>query len=315
MEYPISAQRARPQSFSRRLQKDLKKNKELYLLILPVILFYVVFKYGPIFGLSIAFENFTPVQGFFGNDFVGLKYFKEFFTDYYFARLIKNTIVISFSTLIFGFPAPIILALMLNNVSNRLFSRAVQSISYMPHFISTVVICGMIVQLTTKEGAITTFLAMFGFPKVTILNQASMFVPVYIISGIWQSIGWGSIIYLAALTNVDQELYDAADVDGAGKFAKMFHVTLPSILPTIVIMFILQVGKMFSIGYEKIILLYNPLTYSTADVITTYVYRKGLLEGNWSYSTAIGMFDSVINLLLVIGTNKLSKKISGMGLW
>lgn len=315
MEYPISAQRARPQSFSRRLQKDLKKNKELYLLILPVILFYVVFKYGPIFGLSIAFENFTPVQGFFGNDFVGLKYFKEFFTDYYFARLIKNTIVISFSTLIFGFPAPIILALMLNNVSNRLFSRAVQSISYMPHFISTVVICGMIVQLTTKEGAITTFLAMFGFPKVTMLNQASMFVPVYIISGIWQSIGWGSIIYLAALTNVDQELYDAADVDGAGKFAKMFHVTLPSILPTIVIMFILQVGKMFSIGYEKIILLYNPLTYSTADVITTYVYRKGLLEGNWSYSTAIGMFDSVINLLLVIGTNKLSKKISGMGLW
>lgn len=303
------------QAFLSRLARDFQKNRELYLLILPVLAFYLVFNYGPLFGLSIAFENYTPAQGFFGNTFVGFKYFKEFFTDYYFLRILKNTIVISITTLVFSFPAPIVLALMINEITHRWFSRTVQSITYMPHFISTVVICGMVVQLTTKTGALTTFLGMFGFPQVTMLNRPNMFVPIYILTGIWQNIGWGSIIYLAALTSIDPELYNAAKVDGAGKISQLINVTLPCLMPTIIIMFILEVGKLFSIGYEKIILLYNPLTYSTADVITTYVYRKGLLEGNWSYSTAIGLFNSVVNFSLVFVTNKMTKKISGTSLW
>jgi putative aldouronate transport system permease protein len=302
-------------TFRTRVKKDFKKNKGLYLLILPVIVFYIIFCYGPMMGLSIAFEDYNPAQGLFGGAFVGFKYFKEFFNDYYFLRIIKNTVVISLSTLVFSFPAPIILALMVNEVVNRHFSRAVQTITYMPHFISTVVICGMVLQLTNKTGALTSFLHMFGVPAVTMLNQPNMFVPIYVITGIWQSVGWGSIIYLAALTNIDQELYNAAKVDGAGKFKQLTNVTLPCLMPTIVIMLILDVGKIFSIGYEKIILLYNPLTYETADVITTFVYRKGILEANWSYSTAIGLFNSVVSFALVFITNKLSKKYSGSSLW
>ena len=298
-----------------RLDKDFTRNKELYLLITPVLLDYAIFQYCPRIGLSIAFKNYTPARGFLSSSWVGLKHFKAFFKDYYFSRIFLNTVRISVTTLVVSFPMPIILALLINELRSKTYSRWVQTITYLPHFISVVVICGMIVQLTSSSGAITAFLGHFGFPQSTMLNNPKYFLTIYISSGIWQLIGWNSIIYLSALTAIDAELYEAARIDGAGKIRQLLNITIPCLAPTIIIMLILQVGKMFNIGYEKIILLYNPLTYEVSDVISTYVYRKGLLEFNWSYSAAVGMFNSVISFALVYVTNRLSKKISGNSLW
>lgn len=210
---------------------------------------------------------------------------------------------------------PIILALLINELRGKLYSRMVQTITYIPHFISIVVVVSIMMDLTCKDGAINQFLSLFDFKPVTMLNDKRYFLPLYVISNIWQNIGWNSIIYLSALTAIDSELYEAAKIDGAGKLRQLLAITLPCLLPTIIIMLILQVGKMFNVGYEKIILMYNPLTYEVADVISTYVYRKGLLEMSWSYSAAVGMFNSVISFLLVWFTNRLSKKVSGNSLW
>ena len=283
-------------------------------MILPVLAFYIIFQYGPMFGLSIAFMDYTPGKGFFESPWVGLKHFDAFFHDFYFGRVLKNTVVIAVVGLIFSFPSQILLALMINKLKNKTFSRIVQSITYMPHFISIVVICSMIIMLTSRDGAITAFLSLFGFEKQTMLNRPDLFLPIYIISNIWQNVGWGSIIFLSALTGIDPGLYEAAKIDGAGRFRQLISVTLPGILPTIIIMFILEVGKMFNVGHEKILLLYNPITYETADVISTYVYRKGLLEANWSFSTAVGMFNSVVSFCLVYFTNRFSRR-SGTSLW
>lgn len=283
-------------------------------MILPVLAFYIIFQYGPMFGLSIAFMDYTPGKGFFESPWVGLKHFDAFFHDFYFGRVLKNTIIIAVVGLIFSFPSQILLALMINELKNKTFSRIVQSITYMPHFISIVVICSMIIMLTSRDGAITAFLSLFGFEKQTMLNRPDLFLPIYIISNIWQNVGWGSIIFLSALTGIDPGLYEAAKIDGAGRFRQLISVTLPGILPTIIIMFILEVGKMFNVGHEKILLLYNPITYETADVISTYVYRKGLLEANWSFSTAVGMFNSVVSFCLVYFTNRFSRR-SGTSLW
>ncbi len=301
--------------FSERLKKDFIKNKELYLMSIPVLAFYLIFKYGPMFGLTIAFKDYTPGKGFLGSKWVGLKHFTAFFNDYYFTRVLRNTIIISLSNLIFSFPVPIILALLINELRNEKFSRIVQTVTYMPHFISVVVICSMVVQLTVKDGAINQFLSLFGFEPVTMLNQPKLFVPIYVITGIWQNMGWNSIIYLSALTSIDPELYTAAKIDGAGRFKQLIYITLPGLAGTIIIMLILQMGKMFNVGHEKIILLYNELTYETAEVISTYVYRKGLLQFNWSYSAAVGLFNSVVNFVLVYTTNRISKSVSETSLW
>lgn len=306
--------RAKP-SWGTALRKDFIKNRGLYLLFLPVLVYYLIFQYGPMFGIVIAFKNYTPSRGFIDSPWVGFKHFGDFIRDYYFLRVLRNTIRISLSSLVFGFPLPIILALLINALKNKHYARLVQTITYLPHFISIVVIAGIIVQLTSRTGSLTQFLSIFGFPRVTMLNEPGMFVPLYVISGIWQGAGWSSIIYLSALTAIDSELYEAAMIDGAGKFRQLISITLPGISETIVIMLILQIGRMFSVGSEKILLLYNPLTYETADVISTYVYRKGLLEFSWSYSAAVGMFNSVINFTLVVFANKLSHKIRGTGLW
>ncbi len=300
---------------TQKIKNDFVKNKSLYLLFLPVLLYYLIFQYGPMFGLTIAFKNYTPRRGFWGSDWVGLKHFYNFFTDYYFKRVLFNTIKISLTTLLFSFPMPIILALLLNDLKGNRFKKIVQTVTYMPHFISVVVICGIIVQLTSSTGAITQLLSVFGLPRTTLLNHSRYFVPIYVISGIWQTIGWNSIIYLSALSAIDAQLYEAARIDGAGKCRLLWNITLPGIVPTIVIMLIMQVGKMFNIGYEKIMLLYNPMTYDVADVISTYVYRKGLLEFNWSYSAAVGLFNSIVSFALVYFTNKFSKKLSGTSLW
>ncbi len=226
-----------------------------------------------------------------------------------------NTIRISVTNLIFTFPCPIILAIFISELRSRKYSKVVQTITYIPHFISIVVVTSIMMDLTARDGAITMFLAKFGFKPVTMLNEPKYFLPLYIISNIWQNIGWNSIVYLAALLGIDAQLYEAARIDGAGKLRQLWSITLPCLLPTIVIMLILQVGKMFNVGYEKIILMYNPMTYEVADVINSYVYREGLLNLNYSYAAAVGMFNSIVSFILVWGTNKISNKLTGSGLW
>ena len=301
--------------FGNRLLTDLKRNRELYLIVLPVIVFYILFHYTPMYGAIIAFKQFNPARGILHSPWIGFKNFIDFFSTYYFWRLIRNTVTISITSLAVGFPAPIILALLINELRSRVFSRTVQTITYMPHFISMVVLCGMIVNFTRDSGAITTFLHYFGFPKETMLNKPPLFVPLYVLSGLWQEVGWGSIIYLAALTGIDQELYEAAKIDGAGRWKQARHITIPCLIPTIIILFILRMGNMLNVGFEKIILLYNPTIYETSDVISSFVYRKGLQEFNWSYSAAVGLLNSIINFTLVITSNRISKKLSETSLW
>lgn len=295
--------------------KDFKKNKMIYLLAIPVLAYYIIFHYGPMYGVIIAFKNFTPARGILGSPWVGLQWFKDFFSSYYFGRLLRNTLLINIYSLIFSFPAPIILALLLNELRSQKFKKAVQTISYLPHFISLVVICGMIVNFTARDGIINDIIAFFGGERTTMLLRPELFRSIYVISGIWQSVGWSSIIFLAALSGIDVELYQAAVIDGANRWHQVWHVTLPGILPTIVILLIMRIGSLMSVGYEKIILLYNSSIYETADVISTFVYRKGLLEANYSYSSAVGLFNSVINFLLLIIANWVSRKVNETSLW
>ena len=297
------------------IRRDFKKNKYVYLMILPVIAFFIIFSYWPMYGVIIAFKDYSPGKGIWGSNWVGLKNFKDFFSSYYVGRLIRNTILINIYDLIWGFPAPIILALLINEVNNKLFKRTIQTISYLPHFISLVVVCGIIIDFTASDGLITTILSYFGIKPTNLLMRPELFRTIYISSGIWQGVGWGSIIYLAALSGIDPNLYEAATIDGAGRWKQALHVTLPGIAPTIIILFILRLGSMMSVGYEKIILLYNSTTYETADVISSFVYRKGLQESNYSYSTAVGLFNSIINFMLIIIANTISRKVSETSLW
>jgi putative aldouronate transport system permease protein len=250
-----------------------------------------------------------------GSPWVGFKYFIEFFNSYYFWRLLRNTFLLSFYSLICGFPAPIFLALLLNEARSIAFRRTVQSLTYIPHFISLVVICGLIIEFTQLAGVINDIVAFFGGTRVNLLAEPAYFRSLYIISGIWQEVGWGTIIYLAALSATDPRLYEAARIDGANRLQRLWHITLPSILPTIVILWILRMGTLLTVGYEKIILLYNPNIYETADVITTFVYRKGLLDFSWSYATAVGLFNSVINLILLLSANAISRRVNETSLW
>ncbi len=293
----------------------MKKYRQIYLILLPTILYYIVYRYIPMFGNIIAFQHYSITKGFLASPFIGLQNFRDFLGNYKFWELLRNTLSINVYDLIFGFPAPIILALLLNEVKCLRFKKTVQTITYMPHFISTVVISSMILTFVSGDGLINSIRGLFGGEAVSFMTNPNYFYPIYILSGIWQGIGWGSIIYIAALSSVDQELYEAAVIDGAGRWKQMLNVTLPGIAPTIIIMLIMKIGTMLSVGYEKIILLYNPSIYEKADVISTYVYRRGLLEGDYSYSAAVGMFNSIINLLLLLTANTVSKKVSGNGLW
>lgn len=303
------------ESFSIRVKKDWKRNRSLYLMVLPVILLYILFHYKPMYGAIIAFQDYNPRQGVTGSEWVGFDQFIRFFTSPYFGRLVKNTLLLSVYGIIFGFPAPIILALLLNELRARRFKKTVQTITYLPHFISLVVVTGIIKDFTQSTGLINDIIVMFGGERSSLIQNPALYRTIYIVSDIWQGIGWGSIIYLSALSGVDQQLYEAASIDGAGRWKQLIHVTLPGIAPTIVIMLIMRMGQLLGTGYEKTILLYNEATYETADVIASYIYRVGILERNWSYSTAIGLFNSVINLALLIATNKISRRVSETSLW
>ena len=302
-------------SFMRALRKDLKKYWMLYILILPLLAYYIIFRYVPMYGVIISFKDYKLLQGINGSPWAGFKHFRDFFGSVYFTRLLKNTIVISMESLIFGFPVPIILALLLNEITCEPFKKAVQTAVYLPHFVSIIVLCGMVRAFTASDGVINDLLVLFGVERRTMLLVPSLFRPIYIIEGIWQDAGWGSIIYLAALSGVDVQLYEAARIDGAGRFKQMWHITLPGIMPTIVIMLILRIGRIMDVGYEKIILLYNEVIYETADVISTYVYRKGLLNGEYDFSTAVGLFNSVVNLILLVSANAFSRKLNDTSLW
>lgn len=306
------------QNFMSSTVKDMKKYYGAYLLVLPVVLYYVIFAYKPMYGLIIAFKDFKPGLGIWGSpwaDNFGFEHFIDYIQSFYFGRTVRNTLTISITSLIFGFPAPIIFALLLNEIKAEKFKRVVQTITYMPHFISTVIVCSMVVMFVSEKGIITSFVSMFTEEKGSLLNHSEYFVPIYVISGIWQNLGWNSIIYLAALSGVDPSLYEAAKMDGAGRFRQTVHVTIPGIMGTIVIMLLLNIGGLLNVGYEKIILLYNESIYETADVISTYVYRKGLENFQYSFSTAVNLFNSVISFILVMAFNKISKKVTEISLW
>lgn len=298
-----------------RISKDLRKNKYKYIMVLPVLIWYILFCYKPMYGILIAFKNYTPSLGIMGSEWVGFKHFISFFKSIHFQRVFVNTILLSVYNIIFSFPAPVILALFLNEIKNKFFKSTVQTISYFPHFISMVVICGMITQFCSVDGLVTQVVSFFTGKKEPLLQNAAYFRTIYIASGIWQEVGFSSIIYFAALCSINDELYEAASLDGAGKIGKILHVSIPGILPTIIIMLILKIGHIMSLGSDKVILLYNPLTYKTADIISSYVYRKGLQEFSWSFSTAVGLFNNIINIICLVTVNTISAKLTETSLW
>ncbi|RTE10898.1 ABC transporter permease [Paenibacillus whitsoniae] len=297
------------------IKKDYRKNKWLILMALPVVAWYILFHYVPMYGVIIAFKQFSPVKGIWASNWVGLKHFYDFFNSISAWRVIRNTLLINIYQLIFAFPAPIILALLLNEIKSKYFKKTIQTVTYLPHFVSMVVICGMIIDFFAKSGLINDIIAYFGGSRTIFLVEAGWFRTIYVGTGIWQGIGWGSIIYLAALTAIDTELYEAATIDGAGRWRQFSHITLPGIAPTIVILLIMNIGHMMSEGYEKVILLYNPSTYETADIISSYVYRRGLVEANYSFSAAVGLFNSIVNLILIVAANYTSRKVNETSLW
>lgn len=303
------------QGWFEKVRVDFVKYRYLYLMILPVLVFYILFHYMPMLGAVIAFKNFVPTLGIWDSPWVGFKHFNDFLSSYNFWRVFRNTILINVYELVFGFPAPIILALLLNEVKNTYFKRTIQTVTYLPHFISLVVICGMIIDFAATDGIINQFIKFFGGVKSPLLQKPEYFRTIFVASGIWQGVGWGSIIYLAALSGIDPSQYEAALIDGAGRFKQALHVTIPGIMPTVIILLILRLGHMMNVGFEKVILLYNPATYETADVISSLVYRRGLFEQSWSYGSAVGIFNSLINFTLIILANKISRKLNETSLW
>lgn len=299
-----------------RLIKNIRKDKYLLLLMLPTVVFFIIFHYYPMYGVVIAFKNFSISRGIIGSPWAGFKWFEQFFKSIFFFRLLTNTFLLSFYSLIAGFSIPIIFALLVNEVRGRIIRRVVQSISYFPYFISVVVVVGIIINFVSiRNGIINNVLRDLGKEPINFLSDPKWFRPLYIISGIWQTFGFSSIIYLGAVSSIDPQLYEAATVDGAGRLKQIWHITFPGIIPIAVTMLILALGGLLNVGFEKIILLYNPSTYITADVISTYVYRRGIVNAEFSFGAAVGLFNSVIGFILIFSVNAISKKFIGVRLW
>ena len=294
---------------------ELIKNKYLYIMALPGLLYFLIFCYFPMYGAIIAFKDYAPALGILKSPWAGLDNFIKFFNSVNFKSVLSNTIVLSLYGIAVGFPLPIIFALLLNELRLKKFKSFVQTVTYIPHFISMVVVCGIIVNFSMKEGLFNTILGYFGVPSENLLLKPELFKSIYVFSSVWQETGWDSIIYLAALTGIDSTFYEAADVDGAGRWRKMFYITIPGILPTIVIVLILKLGNIMNVGFEKVILLYNSITRDSADVISSYVYRKGIIDYNYSFATAVGLFNSVANVIVLTLANTISRKVSESSLW
>ncbi|AVR00191.1 sugar ABC transporter permease [Oceanobacillus iheyensis] len=300
----------------KKTNKKILQNWQLYIFILPAFLYFLIFHYIPMYGVQIAFKNFVPTLGIWGSEWVGLEHFTRFFESYYFWDLIKNTLGISVYELAVGFPLPIILALALNEAKDGLYKRTVQTVTYAPHFISVVVMAGMIIAfLSPATGIINHAIQLVGFEPIAFMSDPDWFKTVYVMSGVWQSTGWGTIIYLAALAGVDPQHHEAAIVDGASRFQRIWHINIPAIVPTMVILLIMNVGNIMAMGFEKILLLQNPLNLESSNVIATFVYQAGLLDAQYSFAAAVGLFNAVINAILLITVNQIAKKTSETSLW
>lgn len=297
------------------IKKDFKKNKALFLMGLPTVAFFIIFCYIPMGGLLMAFENYKPNLGLLHSKFVGLANFQSFFQSIYFGRVLRNTIILSLLQLCIEFPFTILFALLLNELASQKYKRTVQTISYMPNFISMVVVAGIIVDFCSSDGAITSIVSLFTGSNQNLLSIPGYWRTIYVVSDLWQGVGFGSIIYVAALAGIDKSLYEAAEIDGANRAQRIWHITIPGIMGTIMIMLILRIGQMLSVGYEKTILMYNPQIYETADIISSFVYRKGLQESDYGYSTAVSFFNSVINFALLVISNGLSRKFTESSLF
>ena len=295
--------------------KRIKKTRELYLFLLPAIIFYIVFKYVPIYGVQVAFRDFSPLLGFWKSPWIGLENFRQFFNSNW-VPVVRNTIVVSFSSMVVGFPTAIILALLLHHTPNKTYRRIVQMTLYAPHFISTVVLVGMMYTLFSPSiGVVNSVLKLFGASPIFFMGRTEYFLPLYAGSGVWQSAGWSAVIYLAALSGVNPELHESALMDGANKFKRILHIDIPCILPAIITMFLLSIGNIFSVGFDKAFLMQNPLNLSESEVISTLIYKRGLLGTDQGFAAAIGLLDNALNMITLVIFNRIAKRISGTGLW
>lgn len=299
-----------------KLFKSLNRTKYLQLLLLPGLIYYIIFHFAPMYGVIIAFKDYKIRSGILGSPWAEFKYFQEFFNYMYFERLIRNTILLNLYELIFGFPMPIIFAILLNEVRNLRYKKFIQTVSYLPHFISTVSIVGMLMMLLSPgNGIVNVIIKALGGESIYFMTEVEWFRPIYIMSGVWQNLGWDAIIYIAALASVNQELYEAAVIDGASRLKQIWHVSLPGIRSTIVIMLIMKMGGMMSSNTDKALLMQNELTYEVSDIIGTYVFRRGIQKAEYSYSTAVGLFNSVINVFFIVTANTISKRLGESSLW
>lgn len=299
-------------SFRKRIYRD----RHLIRMSIPAVAFYLIFSYIPMTGIVIAFKNFQPGLGLYTGEWVGMKWFNRFFSSVYFERLLRNTFLLSFYSLLFGFPVPILFALCISEVRNIRVKRAIQTISYLPYFFSTVIVVGMVRNfLSLNDGIVNDIIEMLGGERINFFMRADWFRTIYVCTSIWQHFGFSSIIYIAAIIGISPELYESASLDGINKFQEVWYITLPMIKPTVLILFLLEIGNLMSVGYERVYLMYNPSTYETADVISTYVYRQGIEMTKYSFSAAIGLFNSVMNFAFVFTANCITKKMTNSSLW
>ncbi|MFR1374053.1 ABC transporter permease [Eisenbergiella massiliensis] len=300
----------------KKLGKNIRMNAGLYVMLAIPLAWYIIFKYIPMYGLQIAFRRFNPTLGITKSPWVGITYFKQFFNSYYFSDILWNTVSLSLFTMLVGFPMPIILALLINEIKNTKFKKVIQNITYMPNFLSVVVIVSMLSLFSNRDyGLFNKITGLFGAAPVDFMSKPNYFQPLYVLSNVWQYMGFNAIIYIAALASVDQELYEAASIDGASRMQKIIHISIPCIMSTIIVLFIMRIGNLMSVGFEKVYLMQNSVTLSASEVISTFIYKNGIQKGQFSYSTAVGMFNSVINFILLISANFISKKTTKTGLW
>ena len=315
-QMPLDMVQQPPSQKPNTLWRRIKRERQLFVLFIPCVVFYLVFRYGPIYGAIIAFKDYNVFDGLLGSEWVGFKHFVKFFDSPNFWLLFKNTLLLGVFSMLWGFPFPIVFAILLNEIRVKSFKKSIQTFSYLPAFLSVVIISSMVIDfLSPSRGLVNNIITTFGYEAKFFLSDPNWFRSIYIASDIWTNMGYQAIIYLAAIAGIDPTLYEAAKVDGAKRWHLMRHITLPSIATTVVVMLTLNMGNMFRIGFEKVLLLYNPLTYEVADVFSTYVYRKGLLETNYSYASAVGLFEAIIAMTMLIISNVLSRKMGGKGLW
>ena len=301
--------------FDDKKRKKIYQNWQLYLLLVAVIVYYLVFHYAPMYGVLIAFKDYFPGLTMSTAPWIGLDNFRKFFNSYYFERVLTNTVTIRVAQIIIGFPAPIILAILLNELSGNGLKKTVQNLTFIPHFLSSVVIVSILTVLCQYNGLFNSIRGAFGKAPVIFLQEASYFKPLFVLSGVWQNMGWNSMIYIGAIVAIDPSLYEAASIDGASRIQKIIHITLPAIMPTIIVVFLMNIGSIMNVGFDKVLLMQNDLNREASDIISTFVYERGILEGDYGLSTAVGLFNSLINTAMLLISNRLTKKVTGSGLW